>query len=82
MRQINPKWIDRMRKLIEAKEVIDETCSYRPATQWLIEQLLKCNRAYKLINCGAGVTRITTDTDTCPLCKRPFAAHSNIQVHL
>ena len=70
MSQINPKWAEKILQCIVARSTIDEISSYKPATQWLIYQLTKRNLPYKIHNLGAGVQRITTDTDTCPCCKR------------
>lgn len=44
--------------------------SFLPAAQWLIIQLTKNKIPFKLINLGAGVKRITTETDTCPVAEK------------
>lgn len=77
---INEKWKNRICDEIILKlhpignenRVIDETTSFLPAVQWLIMQLAKNGIPFKLINLGAGVKRITTETNTCPCCKRKF----------
>jgi hypothetical protein len=42
------------------------------AAQALIEWMSKNNIAFKVYNLGAGVKRITSDTDICPCCKKNF----------
>ena len=44
------------------------TISYNPASKWLIEQLASRNVAFKVINLGCGVKKITTDTNVCSKC--------------
>ena len=43
---------------------------YGSSIQWLIQALAKADRLFKVYNLGAGVSRITTETDVCPCCKR------------
>lgn len=70
MRQVlNPKWKDRISELINIGH-IDETNSYNIAIQWIITELTTRGIPFKLFNLGAGVKRITTETDICPCCKR------------
>lgn len=74
--RINPKWIEsRQREIDDFKDVtisgpkvIDVVSNYNPASQWLILNLAKNNISFKVINLGAGVKRITTQTDVCPKC--------------
>ena len=68
--KVNPKWQADMDTDILQCNKIDYTGSYLPAIQWLIERLSGYGRVYKLYNLGAGVRRITTDTDICPCCKQ------------
>lgn len=68
--RINPKWMERLQTDIAAHHPIDETISFTPGKQWLIEFLSKKNRPFKVYQLGCGVTRITTDTDVCPCCKK------------
>jgi hypothetical protein len=70
MKSINPNWKEERLKQIENREDIDITISFNPAAKWLITTLSHRNIAYKVINMGAGVKRITTITDVCPCCKR------------
>lgn len=78
--RINPQWAERVLKDVAAyhdpmkrgvgfnPEKIDETISYNPAAQWLICLLAQKNIAFKVIQLGGGVKRITTDVHTCPKC--------------
>lgn len=74
MKKVNPEWkkeilesIDRDRK--ENRDVkLDKLTTYTPAIQWLIATLSKMEIPFRLINLGAGVKKITTDTSTCPKC--------------
>lgn len=67
---LNPKWIAEMRDAINSNAKIDYTSSFNLTIKWLIVNLTKACRAFKLYNLGAGVKRVTTDTNTCPCCKK------------
>jgi len=79
-KRINPKWADRVLEDVAAyhdplkrgvgfnPKEIDETISYNPAVQWLICLLAQKNIAFKVIQLGAGVKRVTTDVHICPKC--------------
>ena len=67
---LNPKWTDGMQVKINAREKIDVTDAYIPAVQFLVSRLASAGIPYKIFQLGAGVKRITTETDTCPCCKR------------
>lgn len=69
-RNINPQWANKVRDQLDRIQPIDETTAYTPAIQWIICELTKSSRAFQLYNLGAGVRRITTETDVCPFCKR------------
>jgi hypothetical protein len=78
--RINPQWAERVLKDVAAyhdpmkrgvgfnPKEIDETISYNPAVQWLICLLAQKNIAFKVIQLGAGVKRVTTDVHTCQKC--------------
>lgn len=55
---------------LNANALIDEVCSKSWVASWLVTKLARLNKPFKIFNLGAGVKRITTDTDTCPCCKR------------
>jgi hypothetical protein len=66
---LNPQWQKNMLDKLQAGSELDITLkSAKPAT-WLIAELLKRNRLFKVYKVS-GVTRITTETDSCPCCKR------------
>ena len=67
---INPDWKADMRSLMMQCQPIDVTTSFKAAVQWLVVELSKRGVPYKLHNLGAGVTRLTTDTTTCPCCNK------------
>ena len=53
-----------------SKGTLDRTLIYNNLVQQLIVRLSREGKPFKLYNLGAGVKRITMDTDTCPCCKR------------
>jgi hypothetical protein len=67
---INPNWWKRVATKYEETGSVDEIVSYNGAAQLLIEFLSKKNKMFKVYNMGAGVKRITTDTQICPCCKK------------
>ena len=74
--RVHPEWIEKIRdeynKSVEQerKVNIDRTTSFLPAAQWLITFLSGLGIPFKVTNLGAGVKRITTETDICPCCKK------------
>jgi len=68
--RINPAWQEDIRKKLAAQQGIDVIQSFTPCIQWLIGELTRRDLPYKLYNLGAGVKRLTTDTDICPCCKQ------------
>ena len=67
---INPKWTDKIYKDVNEGKSIDETIMFNKASQWLVTILSNKNIPFKVYNLGAGVKRITTETDICPCCKK------------
>jgi len=67
---VNDYWKNEMIRKIESHQTIDEILSFTKAVQWLIITLTHFNIPFKIYNLGAGVKRITTDTDICPCCKK------------
>lgn len=66
---LNPQWQRNMLDKLQNGSELDITLqSAKPAT-WLIAKLLERNRLFKVYKVS-GVTRITTETDSCPCCKR------------
>ena len=70
MRIISKAWAEGVVAKLDAGEAIDVTTSFNKAIAWLIEVLSRRNIPFKLYQLGAGVKRVTTDTDCCPMCKR------------
>ena len=78
--RLNPKWVDEIKTDADAlkkaisdgtdREDMDITLSYNKAAQFLIAALSLRSIPFKIYNLGAGVKRITTETDNCPCCKR------------
>ena len=76
--RLNPKWLvareQEIAAYVEAKSngselpKIDVTTATNQAIQWLIMRLSKAEIGFKLIQLGAGVKRVTTETDVCPKC--------------
>jgi hypothetical protein len=67
---INPEWKKEIEEKLSKLSTIDETISYNKSAQWLICRLSENGTPFKVYNLGAGVKRVTTDTDICPCCKR------------
>jgi hypothetical protein len=72
MVRINPKWMAEMESQILQEKVIDQTLTFAAAAKWLVATLSRYGKPFKVYNLGCGVKRITTNTDTCPLCKKPL----------
>jgi len=75
-RGINPKWINDVKTGVENYQNNNEdgmqferVLNHNAAAQWLIKYMTGKGVAFKVLNLGAGVKRITTDTDVCPKCK-------------
>lgn len=68
--RLNPSWTGMMLDKIRGDGAIDEVLSANLASAWLITVLTKHGTMFKVYNLGGGVKRITTNTDTCPCCKR------------
>lgn len=68
--RVNPVWWAAvLEELNSSQGKIDRTISFNPAAKDLIQELDRRGIMFKVYNLGAGVKRITTDTDTCPCCK-------------
>jgi len=70
--RLNPIWMESQRDLIskcrpsEGKHY-EIVCTDNRASKFVIATL-SSGYAFKVINLGAGVKKITTRTDTCPKC--------------
>ena len=67
---VNPMWAKEMKEALTEESPIDETIRANISASFLIVLLSKVNRPFKVYNLGAGVKRVTTDTDACPCCKK------------
>jgi hypothetical protein len=67
---INSSWQKEMLAKLDAHESIDVTSGFAKGIQWLVEVMTRRNRTFAIYNVGAGVRRVTTETDKCPCCKR------------
>jgi hypothetical protein len=70
--RVNPKWYDKQVETLAETGQLDITESFNGAIKEVIKLLDRRGKPFKLYNLGAGVKRITTDTDKCPCCKRNF----------
>lgn len=68
--RVNPNWLADRQEEWYSTHQINTAISYNAAAQALIEWLAKQNIPFKVYNMGAGVKKITTETDTCPCCRR------------
>ena len=78
--RINPAWQDEIKLKIAEHIEIDTTQSWLPCVQWLITRLSKSGIPSKLYNLGAGVKRVTTVTDTCPLCHNKIKGYGEKRI--
>lgn len=62
-------WKDEIIQKIETG-TLDFTSQYNQAIQFAVLALSKRNKPFKLYNLGAGIKRITSDSDICPCCKK------------
>lgn len=68
MKIISGKWQGEIESLIQQGKKIDATSGETIALKWLVQKLAICGVPYRVYKLGLGVTRVTTDTDTCPCC--------------
>ena len=73
MKVLDKTWCNDMIEAIRCHKVapalnINEVLSSDQPTKWLVTQLAARNISFKVINLGAGVRRVTTETSTCPKC--------------
>jgi len=76
-KMLNESWKEKMMGIIISRKNglmedndIDFISPENIAIRWLIVQLTTKGLLYKVYNLGAGVKRVTTDTDKCPCCKK------------
>jgi hypothetical protein len=70
---LNPNWVTSQKQLmanVAVGEPYSAVESFALAKTFIVTELTRRNIPFKTYNLGAGVMRITTDTDTCPCCKR------------
>lgn len=70
--RLTQHWQEEMQAKLAERKPIDLTSTHNLPIQWLIVRLANASIPYKVYNLGAGVKRITTDTTTCPCCKKPL----------
>ena len=70
MIRVSREWFNKCLEELDGKRRIDITVNLNIAARALVTALDRRGILYKVYNLGAGVKRITTDTDTCPCCKR------------
>ena len=72
MKVISRKWEAQVIADLRDRKPIDVTTG-EPIVKKFLVSLLTCrNIPFKVHNMGCGVSRITTDTDTCPCCGKPL----------
>jgi hypothetical protein len=67
---LSSSWLRIWQEKLEKDLPIDITTTEKNKVQYLLLQLLNRNRPYIIYNMGSGVTRLTTDTQFCPCCKK------------
>lgn len=75
-RYLNPEWKTKQIALIEdaMRDGIPyvHTTEFTLAKQWIVRELDRRNIPYIAKALGAGVVKYSTDTKTCPCCKKPL----------
>ena len=71
--RLNPARAEELLNTMKSGGKVDITTGHTFVKQWLVINLTHTNRSFKIHKLGAGVERITTETDTCPCCKRALA---------
>jgi len=76
--RFNPAWVKEQEEKIAAfksaqavgtdVKPIDVTTSMNAVAQFMIHRLSMAGIGFRLIQLGAGVKRVTTDTHVCPKC--------------
>lgn len=76
--RLNPQWVKTQEDEIAAFKLaqglgtevkpIDVTTSINAVAQFMIHRLSLAGIGFRLIQLGAGVKRVTTDTHVCPKC--------------
>jgi hypothetical protein len=67
------RWVANSREEVTKKineETLDITLRYTNIIQDIVIIASRRNKSLKIINLGAGVKRIISDTGICPICKR------------
>lgn len=65
--RLNENWKQEMLKKIQEPD-FEYTTALTLAAKWIILQLSDKKYAFRVMNIGAGVKRITRRTDACPKC--------------
>lgn len=68
--RVNPKWIEQAIEEYRKTGKVSRSSETNRVIQALILALDGRSIPYKVYNLGAGVKTVTTETDTCPCCKR------------
>ena len=71
--KVNQQWIEDVMNEYKETKTLERTTSYNKAIQALIIRLDREKINFKLYNLGAGVKKITTETDICPCCKKKIS---------
>jgi hypothetical protein len=74
LKRLNPKWCMTTGALIRdfkmgISKKYEVVTSFNLAKQYVIETLNTQEIPFRVLPLGAGVTKITTETDICPKCK-------------
>jgi len=67
--KVNPLWIKEAMKEYITYGKLTRTSNFNKAIQLLIMKLDAKSIPYKVYNLGAGVKKVTTETNICPCCK-------------
>ena len=68
--RVNPQWVTDAVNEYRDYDFVERTTAFNKAIQALIIRFDNLGIMYRLYSLGAGVKKLTTDTDVCPCCKR------------
>jgi len=65
---INPKWAADIQEQLTQDRFVDFTGGFAPAIRWLIVELTKRNKQFRVVNLGAGEKKVILEDCACPFC--------------
>jgi len=70
MRVVNKQWYNKQTSTFIETGKLDIVIDFNKALDAIVKYLTEIKQPYKIYNLGSSVKRLTTETDTCPCCRR------------